>query len=238
VRRFFQHGLKLLKKEQEATKIETLIVALLGDFISGSIHGQQSVENNRLLPMDAILEAQEHIGSGIQFLLDNSDVNITLPTAMGNHSRVTQKIHIGSEAGNSLERLMYHSLAQRFSGNKRVKFIINDGYHTYVEVYDTVVRFHHGHAVKYGGGVGGVTIPLNKAIAQWNKGRKADLDILGHLHQLLDGGNFIVNGSLIGYNAFALAIKASPEPPQQAFFLIDKDYGKTVVCPIILTSDR
>jgi hypothetical protein len=47
-----------------------------------------------------------------------------------------------------------------------------------------------------------------------------------------------VNGSLIGYNAYALAIKASPEPPVQAFFLIDSRFGKTVVCPVILDHDR
>lgn len=31
VRRFFQHGLKLIQKEQKATHIETLVLALLGD---------------------------------------------------------------------------------------------------------------------------------------------------------------------------------------------------------------
>jgi hypothetical protein len=47
-----------------------------------------------------------------------------------------------------------------------------------------------------------------------------------------------VNGSLVGYNAFALSIKAGFEPPKQAFFLIDKSVGKTVVTPIILSEDR
>jgi hypothetical protein len=133
---------------------------------------------------------------------------------------------------------MYHSLKQQFADEPRVEFIVSDGYHTYVKVFDTTLRFHHGHSVKYGGGVGGITIPLNKSIAQWNKGRKADIDILGHFHTFVDGGNFVVNGSLIGYSAYSLSIKASPEPPVQAFFLIDSQIGKTIVAPIILTQDR
>jgi hypothetical protein len=237
VRRFFQHGLKLIQKEQKAAHIDTLILAVLGDMISGSIH-EELLEGNRISPTYAIMEAQEHLISGIRYLLAHSNLNIIVPCNSGNHGRFTPKTRISTEAGNSLERLMYHALSQVFANEPRVKFVVSDGYHTYVKVFDTTIRFHHGHAVKYGGGVGGITIPINKAIAGWNKGRKADIDVMGHFHQLFDGGNFIVNGSLIGYNAFALSIKASPEPPQQAFFLVDKTYGKTVSCPIILTEDR
>jgi len=151
---------------------------------------------------------------------------------------MTAKTRVSTEAGNSLERLMYHSLAVMFRDEPRVQFIISDGYHAYVKVFEFPIRFHHGHSVKYYGGVGGITIPLNKAVAQWNRGRSAYLDVLGHYHTLLDGGIWIANGSLIGYNAYALSIKASPEPPRQVFFLIDRDVGKTVVCPIILDRDR
>lgn len=236
IARFFRHGLKLVKKEQEATKIKNLVLALEGDFISGEIH-EELLEGNRLLPAFAIIEAQEHLMSGINYLLENSDLNLVIPCSCGNHSRFTQKLRISTEAGNSLERIMYYSLAQKYVGNKRVKFVITNGYHTYVKVYDFVLRFHHGHHIRYAGGIGGLTIPMNKAIAQWNKGRVAYMDIAAHFHQLFDGGNFIVNGSLIGYNAFALSIKASPERPQQAFFIIDRRFGKTVTCPIILTDD-
>ena len=52
--------------------------------------------------------------------------------------------------------------------------------------------------------------------------------------QFFDGGNFISNGSLIGYNAFAVKIGASYEPPRQAFCLIDSKRGKTGVFPIFV----
>ena len=51
-------------------------------------------------------------------------------------------------------------------------------------------------------------------------------------HQFFDGGNFVANGSMVGWNAYAIAIKAKFEKPKQVLFLIDKKRGKTVTCPI------
>lgn len=239
INRFFVHGAKLVQRMQDHTNIDTLVLALLGDFISGSIH-DELMEGNRLLPADAIMEAKQHLSSGIRYILENTDVKLVIPCSMGNHGRMTAKRRISTEAGNSLERVMYFALADEFKSEPRVHFIIGSGYHTYLYLFDGkyTVRFHHGHSIRFYGGVGGISIPVNKAIAQWNKARRADLDVFGHFHQFLDGGDWVTNGSLIGYNAFALSIKASPEPPRQAFFLIDRDVGKTIVTPIILERER
>lgn len=237
VERFFRHTVKLIHKEQKAVKLDRLVLALLGDFISGTIH-EDLAETNRLLPSDAIAEAHTHLSSGIRHLLKNTDLDILIVCHTGNHGRMTKQQRISAEQGNSLERYMYFSLAREFQAEKRVEFIIADGYHSYLDCYGYVVRFHHGHAVRYSGGVGGITIPVNKAIANWDKSRTADLDVFGHYHQFFDGGQFICNGSLIGYNAYALSIKASYEPPRQAFFLVDSEDGKTVVAPIILEHEK
>lgn len=233
ITKFFTNSIKLLNITQRDSTIKEMVLCLLGDFISGSIH-EELVEGNNLLPIDAIMFAEQRIYAGIQAYLENTNLNITVVCHAGNHSRITQKTHFANEQGNSLEFYMYHHLKQLFAGNKRVKFVIATGYHTYLDVYGHVIRLHHGHTVKYGGGVGGIYIPVNKAIAQWNKGRRCDLDVFGHFHQLRDGGNFVCNGSLIGYNSFALSIKADYEPAKQAFFLIDKKRGKTLQAPIWL----
>jgi len=150
------------------------------------------------------------------------------------HSRITPKVRHSTEAGNSLEWYMYNNLALLFKNEPRVKFLISRGYHNYLDVYDWTIRFHHGHAVRYGGGVGGIYIPVNKAIAQWDKAKKADLTVMAHFHQLKDGGNFICNGSLIGYNAYALSIKADYEDPKQAFFIIHSKKGRLGYKPIFI----
>lgn len=230
---FFSNSVKLVKIFQKDTKVDNIILALLGDFISGNIH-DELLENCSLQPAQAIIKAQELIASGIEYILANTSCKLTIPCSSGNHGRMTAKLHISTENGNSLETLLYYSLAQRFLGNKRVQFILDEGYLTYLDVYGYRLRFHHGHAVKFNGGIGGPIISLNKAIAQWDKSHRADYTIMGHFHGLKDYGNAVINGSLIGYNAFALNIKADYEKPKQAFFLIDKEHGKTVSAPIFL----
>ena len=83
MQRLFRHALKLVQKEQKATRIDTLCMAILGDIISGSIH-EELLEGNRKLPIDAIIEAQEHLTSGIQYILDNSDLKLVIPCVSGN----------------------------------------------------------------------------------------------------------------------------------------------------------
>ena len=230
---FFTHGLKLFNMTRRDVKIKNIVLALLGDFISGNIH-EEFLENCSLRPIDAIWAVYEKIVSGIDFLLKNSDAKIIIPCVSGNHSRITKKVHYSTESGNSLEYFMYRSIAKRYEKSKRVKVIVSKGYHCYLDIYGKVIRFHHGHAIRYAGGVGGITIPANKAIAQWNKARHADLDVFGHFHQLKNLGNWVCNGSLIGYNAFALRIKADYETARQSFFLFDRDRGLTITAPILV----
>jgi hypothetical protein len=230
---FFHNGLKLTKLQGQGVTIKTVVLALLGDFITGHLH-LDAVENNYLPPVEETIYAQNIIIAGIEYVLKNSAYNLIVPCHSGNHGRTTKFSHFGSENGHSLEYFMYQSIANYFRNEKRITFIIPEGSHSYVNVYGRNIRFLHGHDVKFNGGSGGITIPLNKAISQWDKARPAFLTCLGHFHQKFDGGNFLVNGSLIGYNSFALSIKASAEKPVQTFALIDKDHGKTIVAPILV----
>jgi hypothetical protein len=219
INRFFVNVARLINGKQRATKIKTLILALLGDFISGHIH-DELMETAQLPPIEAIQWVQARIASGIEYLLAETDVAIELPCHSGNHARTTKKVRHSTERGHSLEYFMYGALAMQFRGNERLRFHIAPGYHSIAKVGKFVIRFHHGHNVRYGGGVGGITIPMRKAISQWNKSGPVALNCCGHFHQLMCGGDFIVNGSLIGFSPYALSIKADYERPQQAFFLV------------------
>lgn len=231
--KYFKVVAQLIEVHNKEYQIDDLILALLGDFISGTIHDDLKEANN-IQPTEAIWNAQKLIASGIRYLLDNTKVNLIIPCSSGNHGRITAKQRTSTEYGNSLEILMYKQLKDFFHNEKRVKFIVNDSYLTYVDVYNYKLRFHHGHALRYGGGIGGIFIPTFKAISQWNKSTPANWDFFGHFHQLKDGGNFISNGSLIGYNAYANRIKADYEKPKQFFGIIDEDRGLEVTRKIAL----
>lgn len=238
VQNLLQGGLAWYNIESKKTTIKTIVIAALGDFITGSLHEDLS-ENNYLPPVEAIYKAQGMLISGIRFMLENTpaDVELIVVCHSGNHGRMTKKQRIATEAGNSLEHYMYYTIRDFFKTEKRVKFIISTGYHSFVRFFEGQyeIRFHHGHQMNYGGGVGGLTIPVNKSIAQWNRAHAVNLDVFGHFHTRFDGGNFIANGSLIGYSPYAVSIKASFEKPSQTFFLVNKEYGeKTLVAPIFL----
>jgi hypothetical protein len=230
--KFFQHTLQLVQKEQQAVKIETLVLALLGDFFSGNIH-DELLASCEVGPQDAMLFAQNLIASGIEFLLKNSKLKLVVPCCVGNHSRMTHKILISQEQAFSLEWAMYSFLAQHFAGNKRVTFVLSRSYHNYLDILGYKVRFHHGHAVQYGGGIGGLTIPMIKAVQRWDNDQKAYLSCCGHFHQKMDGERFIVNGSLIGDAPYGKRLGFTGRP-EQVFFLIDQKRGKTVVCPVLV----
>jgi hypothetical protein len=244
-KKFFAGGQRLWDIMRRDQSVPTIVLALLGDFWTGDIH-EDSAETNYLLPAFAAENAQDHISSGITFLLENTDADLYIPCHTGNHGRTTKQQRIATEQGHSLERMMYKGLAREFKNESRVKFNIADGYHSDMTIpgmgksegKEFKIRFHHGHHISYGGGVGGITIPVLKAIANWNtqeQFRNVNLDVFGHFHQYINYGSFVCNGSLIGYNAYANSIKASFERPQQAFFTVSrKEMAKTMSTPIFV----
>lgn len=229
---FFRNTVKLVQKEQQDTNIQTLVLALLGDFISGNIH-EELLESCEVPPIEEAMFAQNLLASGIEYILANTKLELIVPCCVGNHSRITDKVHVSTEQGNSLEWMIYNNLAIHFAKNKRVKFVLSKGYFTFVDVFGYLIRFHHGHAIKFGGGIGGLTVPVIKAIARYDLDRKATLDVFGHFHNRIDGGKFIVNGSLIGDAPYGKRLGFTGRP-EQAFFLVQKGYGKTIVAPIFV----
>jgi hypothetical protein len=244
-KKFFQGGQRLWDIMRRDQNVPTIVLGLLGDFITGDIH-EDSAETNLLLPTYAAENAQDHIASGINLLLESTDADLIIPCHTGNHGRTTKQQRIATEQGHSLERMMYKTLAMKYEKEPRVKFQIADGYHSFLRIpgqgknegNEFLIRLHHGHHISYGGGVGGITIPVLKAISNWNTQaayRNVNLDIFGHFHQYINYGSFVCNGSLIGYNAYANSIKASFERPQQAFFMVSrKEMAKTMSTPIFV----
>jgi hypothetical protein len=232
---FFRGGVRLVEVTGRDIKINHIVLALLGDLIHGYIH-DDLVESNYMSPINASMKVQEQIINGIDYILDKTKCHLTVPCKIGNHGRTTEKRRISTASQNSYEFYMYHNIANHYRQNDRVQFIIEDSYLTYLDIFDKYkIRFHHGEVIRYQGGIGGVTIPASKKINNYDKEIKAYLDVFGHFHtQMLDTGShkFVLNGSLCGYNPYAISIGAAFEPPRQAFFLIDKKRGKTISAPI------
>lgn len=233
IHKFFANLVKLTALNRNATQIDELVLHLGGDLITGYIH-LELIEGNSLSPTQAVLRVTELVKAGLHYLLDNGSFKkINVVCSIGNHGRTTVKRQIATGYKNSYEWLLYNVLASAFQ-DPRLNFIIEPGYHSYVKIYGHEYRFHHGDAFKFGGGVGGITIPVLKKIAQWDKIRPAKMDFFGHFHQHVVHSKFICNGCLIGFSPFSIEIGAEFETPRQSFCLIEKQHGRTIVAPIFL----
>jgi len=225
---FFERTLKLITICRRDSNIKTLIVAALGDFIAGWIHEELITSTT---PPEALVLVFEQWLSGLNLWLDNADLDeIIFIGSCGNHGRITKKPHYKKSQEKNYEWLIYQFLAKWYANSKqktRIRFILPKGYFNWATVYNRKLRLHHGDGIRYLGGVGGIHIPLRKAIAQWNKAQHADLDLLGHWHSRQIGQDYVVNGSLIGYNEYAERIKADFEHPIQCFFILHPEYDKT-----------
>lgn len=232
---YFKNLRKLMDKEARDVRIRNLVLGILGDLITGSIH-PDGAESNQLGPMDAIALVGDTLMGGVRQLLKETDKGVTVTLVMkpGNHSRITPKQRVHTEHENALEWLLYHFIAREFQGDPRVRIVRERNLLSYLEVHGRLLRFTHGHAFNYQGGVGGLTIPVLKGIDKWDKGRHAYRTYFGHLHTYFEGPNFTANGSMIGYSPFGEWVKASYEPPVQAFNLIDSKHGITARFPILL----
>jgi hypothetical protein len=230
IRLYFENVAGLIEHHRKGgMAIDDLVLWLGGDLMTGYIH-EELEESNELSPTETVLFLIQQLTAGIEFLA--KILNITVVCNYGNHGRTTKKRRIATGAKNSYEWMMYHLLAQRFAEHKSVTFKIAEGDHVYADIYKFRFRFTHGDNFKYGGGVGGLSVPILKGCARLESFQHADYTCMGHFHQLSDLGNVVVNGSLIGYSPYAVSINAPYEPPQQAFFLVDPDHGKCMSTPI------
>ncbi len=226
--------LNLLSKGPERYRIEQALLWLGGDFISGHIH-EELVESNQLSPTKATVFAMDLLVAGIEYLLKKTTLRrIRVVCNDGNHERTTPKIRVSTRADNSFGWLMYRALALRFAKEPRVEFTICEGIHGYIDVMGFTVRTTHGDEVRGGGGVGGLTVPLKKAVYRWNALRRAYVTLYAHHHRWMDIGDAVGNNCLIGFGAYGQRIGAEPEPASQGFFLLDKDRGKRCVSPIMV----
>ena len=232
IERFAKSAIRLLEIQRGGCDIPICILALLGDLMSGFIH-EELREENELTPTQTVLWLKERVAKFINtFRKEGGFDHIIIPCSVGNHGRTTVKPRHGTSWKNSYEWLLYKILEQEITD--KVTWVIGESYHTYLDVYGKTFRLHHGDGLKFQGGVGGLTIPVEKAISNWNKGRVADLDIFGHWHQSQQNPKWVSNGSLIGHNAYSIAIKAPYEPPQQTLFLFNAKRGRTGTWPIFL----
>lgn len=236
--RLFTGASWLTNHARDANIVRDMVLWIGGDIVSGTIHEDLTETNAMSLP-ESIAFAHQILADGINHLLKDKKLEqIRVVCTAGNHGRLTPKMRVHTRNETNIETLLYLNLAREFSSEKRIAFDLPSGDLTYFDVYGRTVRAFHGDQLKgMGGGVGGLAIPLNKAISRWDMGRRADLSLIGHYHTLLDHGRWIVNGSVISTSPYSVHIAAPHERAQQAWSLLDSKRWRSLSAPIFCTEN-
>ena len=233
---FFVNAAKLTSHAQRSYHIDEVTLGCLGDIIGNWIH-EELMQTNAMSPLEAISAAKSMILSGLKYWHDNMNVSkITFVGVVGNHGRTTKKSQFANSTDVSLEYFMYKDIEEmaRVLGLHKIKFVIPKSEMAVVSIFGKRMLFTHGTNIKYGGGVGGLIIPVTRWFMRLSSTLKVDIAFLGHFHQSVYTKKFVVNGSIKGYDGYAFGKGLDYEAPQQTMLVLNEKRGFTSYTPIYL----
>lgn len=212
-----------------------IVVCLGGDLISGAIHDELEQTNDGTV-MQQSLDLFEHLQAAVRALADEFG-HVHLPCITGNHGRSNRKWQAKRRAALSYEWLIYQFLKRAFAGDERVTWDIPDGPDADFDLLGTRYRLTHGDTFKSGDSMIGPLGPITRGTLKRSRMAAAmhqpyDHLLLGHWHTLLWGANQITNGSLKGFDEFAMSLSITPEAPAQALWLTTEKHGRTIQMPV------
>ena len=127
----------------------------------------------------------------------------------------------------SYEWMMYQNIKKQCELTKLpVEFYIPESELAIINtVDDKVFIFAHGFQIKGSGTnyVCGIYPALNRLCLKYAKVFKQDRLFIGHFHSSVNTPNAVVNGSIIGYNAFALSNGMEAERPKMQYICYDTE---------------
>lgn len=228
-----ENTMKLIKKEREDVKIDNLVLILGGDFLENSQLHNHSEMTTSMSPMEETLFSREVLNKYIKTVCEYGNFKkIAIACTRGNHSRITHRMVASVDYRMNYETILYSILKDDFIKEK-IEWTIPDSEIAELEVYGKMLRVVHGHQIKFQGGVGGLTVPLNKYVMRMDQIKKAFYNFVHHYHNLsYPTVRTTVNGSIVGYDPYAMSIGCTYEPPMQSFQLLDSKWGMTIKAPI------
>lgn len=223
---YFYKAAKLISHHQAHYKINRIIFLMQGDGIGGWIHPELQ-QTNTLSPNEAIYKFKGMVVAGLKYMHDTLDVDeIVAVCVCGNHSRETIKTQYSNFTDTNKEYWMYLDIKQicESMGLSRVKFIIPKAEMAIFELYGKKYLAAHGHQFRFAGGVGGIFPSMLRWFGNIAKSLKVDAAFIGHWHTSVMTRRVMVNGSIKGYDSYAIGRGFEYERPSQNLILIDSEY--------------
>ena len=205
-----------------------IIINLNGDMVSGDIHDELT-ETNVDAIMPVFIDLKRNLAAALKYMADAFG-KVFVPCEFGNHARTNRKYQAKRAAKKNFDWLLYHELADLLADDKRIKFLIGNSADLEYRVYGHRYRLTHGNQFRGGSGFVGALAPittgeLKKRLAASSQGKPYDTLILGHWHQTMWRPHVIVNGSLVGYNEYAIQGNFGYDAPKQMMWLTNARFG-------------
>lgn len=215
-----------------------LVVACNGDFISGTIH---EVEKHS----DAPNVIQAAIGCGMLLAQSLRDLAACFPLVevfgtSGNHGRLPDHKRVSQkDPSRSWDYLIYSVARQALADVPAVKFFLPDSYSAVYEVEGWRFAQNHGHDIK-----SWQAIPfygISRAVTGLQSlltahGSPIHYFLYSHFHNpgsiAAPGGEYFVNGSLIGGTEYSVNGLGRADKPCQWLLGVHRDHGITHRWPV------
>jgi hypothetical protein len=239
LRRMIDASIRILPRWSSDCKLLGVVVALNGDLISGDIHAELR-ETNALTSHEQVVLVTDELGAGLRKLADAFGAVMVIVTP-GNHGRTTEKTHAKRMAALSYDIMIGNILAREFASDERITVNCASGADVVFPLFGWSVLQTHGDSMGTGGGMGfaGPELPIVRGgkkikLSGFATGEHYDVILTAHYHTSSNPGAVLANGSMIGFNEYAVRIRAVPEPPMQWLALVHERWGLRERVPVVL----
>lgn len=218
------------------------VLKLAGDNINGIIHEELEIGSDKRF-MEQIIEIADALHAGILKLVKVYG-RVYVVGVPGNHGRTTRKPFAKFNAATNADWLVYQML-ERFLlplvAKGIVVFNCPPARDVTYKVAGRRFRLTHGDQFRGGDGMIGFLGPvtrgkhkkLSMALSLPTDNEQFDTMEIGHFHTLHQTPALIANGSIKGYDEYALSNSFHYEPPQQALYLTHEKYGINHFMPVL-----
>lgn len=218
-----------------------LVLMLGGDIFSGDIH-EELAQTNEDSMLGSLLYWSEQIAAAIN-LFGQEFKKVHVMAVPGNHGRMSRKPRAKLRARTNFDWLLCKMLERHFVGKKNITFDVPDSADCLVNIYGFGHLLTHGDQASGGGGIGGIWPPVMRLRARKltrysDTGRPFHTLWMGHWHQYISTPSLIVNGSMKGYDEYAMINNFGFEVPQQALAIVTPQHNVTFQCPVFFTDRK
>ena len=230
-----QNVVKLARHYLSGVTYDGVVVILGGDIFTGDIHEELTITNDDTM-IGSLLFWSEQLSAAIDLLVKEFK-KCHVVSVVGNHGRTTRKPRMKQRVKTNFDWLLAKMVERHFAKDKRVTFTVPESADALINIYEHGHLITHGDQVSGGGGIGGIYPPIMRMRARKHQrymatGKRFQTLWLGHWHQYISTPSMIVNGSLKGFDEYALIMGFGFDQPQQALAVVTPEKNITFQAPV------